>query len=148
MTDERTHHVTLKLADKLRFVAEFADVPGASVVFDEPAPLGDNSAPNAAEMLSAAIGNCLATSLTFCLRRSHIDVQDMTAEVTTHVARNERGRLRIRGIDVQLEPVVGAGTNIDRCEALFEDFCIVTASVQRGIPVHVSLKQEADDKAA
>ena len=147
MTDERTHHVTLKLTDKFRFVADFADVPGASVVFDEPQPLGDNTAPNAAEMLSAAIGNCLAASLTLCLRRSRIDVQDMTAEVTTHVGRNERGRLR-RGIDVQLEPVVGGGTNIDRCEALFEDFCIVTASVQRGIPVHVSLKQEADDKAA
>jgi uncharacterized OsmC-like protein len=148
MTDERTHHVTLKLADKVGFVAEFADVPGASVVFDEPPPLGDNRGPNAAEILSAAIGDCLAASLTFCLRRARIDVQDMTADVTTHVARNERGRLRIRGIDVQLEPVVAAGTNIDRCEALFEDFCIVTASVRNGIPVHVSLKQQADDKAA
>jgi uncharacterized OsmC-like protein len=148
MTDERTHHVTLRLADKFRFVAEFADVPGASVVFDEPPPLGGNSAPNAAEMLSAAIGNCLAASLTFCLRRSRIDLQDMTADVTTHVARNERGRLRIRGIDVQLEPVVATGTTINRCEALFEDFCMVTASVQQGIPVHVSLKQQADDKAA
>jgi uncharacterized OsmC-like protein len=148
MGDERTHHVTLKLADKFRFKAEFADVPGVSVVFDEPSPLGDNSAPNAAEMLSAAVGNCLAASLTFCLRRSRIDVQNMTADVTTHVARNERGRLRIRGIDVQLEPVVAAGTNIDRCEALFEDFCLVSASVRQGIPVHLSLKQHADDKAA
>jgi uncharacterized OsmC-like protein len=148
MTDERTHQVTLKLADKFRFVAEFADVPGVSVVFDEPPPLGNNSAPNAAEMLSAAIGNCLAASLTFCLRRSRIDVQDMTADVTTHIARNDRGRLRIQGIDVQLEPIVAAGTNIDRCEALFEEFCMVTASVQQGIPVHVSLKQLADDKAA
>jgi uncharacterized OsmC-like protein len=148
MTDERTHHVTLKLADKFRFVADFADVPGASVVFDEPPPLGDNSAPNAAEMLSAAIGNCLAASLTFCLRRARIDVQDMTADVITHVARNERGRLRIREIDVQLELVVAAGTNIARCEALFEDFCIVTASVRNGIPVQVSLKRQADDKAA
>jgi uncharacterized OsmC-like protein len=148
MTDERAHHVTLKLAEKFRFVAEFADIPGASVRFDEPPPLGDNTAPNAAEMLSAAIGNCLAASLTFCLRRARIDVQDMTADVTTHLARNERGRLRIRGIDVQLEPVVAAGTNIDRCEALFEDFCIVTASVRNGIPVQVSLKRQADDKAA
>ena len=148
MTDERTHHVTLKLADKFRFVAEFADVPGASVVFDEPPPLGDNRAPNAAEMLGAAIGNCLAASLTFCLRRARVDVQDMTAEVTTHVGRNDRGRLRIRAIDVQLEPIIATGTNMKRCEALFEDFCIVTASVQQGIPVHVSLKQEADDKAA
>jgi uncharacterized OsmC-like protein len=148
MSDERTHHVTLKLADKFRFVAEFDDVPGARVVFDEPPPLGDHGGPNAAEMLSAAIGNCLAASLTLCLRRSRIDVQDMTAEVTTHVARNERGRLRIRGIDVQLEPSVAAGTNIERCEALFEDFCIVTASVRQGIPVQVSLTKQAADKAA
>jgi hypothetical protein len=75
-------------------------------------------------------------------------VQDMTADVTTHVARNERGRFRIRGIDVELKPVVAAGTNIGRCEALFEDFCIVTASVRSGIPVQVSLKEQADEKAA
>jgi uncharacterized OsmC-like protein len=147
MAEERTHHVTLKLADKFRFVAEFADVPNASVVFDEPLPLGDNSAPNAAEMLGAAVGNCLAASLTLCLRRARINVHDMTAHVTTHVARNERGRFRIRGIDVQLEPVVDAGATIGRCEEIFQDFCIVTASVEQGIPVHVLLK-EADDKAA
>jgi uncharacterized OsmC-like protein len=148
MTDERIHHVTLKLVEKCRFVAEFADVPGASVVFDEPPPLGDNRAPNAAEVLGAAVGNCLAASLTFCLRRSRIDVQDMAADVTTHVGRNERGRMWIRSIDVKLEPIIAAGMNIDRCEALFEDFCLVTASVQQGIPVHVSLKRQADDKAA
>ena len=147
MAEERTHHVTLKLADKFRFVAEFADVPGASVVFDEPPPLGDNRAPNAAEMLGAAVGNCLAASLTFCLHRARIGVQDMTAHVTTHVGKNEKGRLRIRGIDVQLEPVVDAGANIGRCEGIFQDFCIVTASVEQGIPVHVSLR-EAGDKAA
>jgi uncharacterized OsmC-like protein len=147
MAEERTHHVTLRLADKFRFVAKFAEVPGASVVFDEPSPLGDNTAPSAAAMLGAAVGNCLAASLTFCLRRAHVGIRDMTAHVTTHVARNDKGRFRIGGIDVQLEPVVEAGENIDRCEALFEDFCIVTASVQQGIPVHVSLK-DADDKAA
>jgi uncharacterized OsmC-like protein len=99
-------------------------------------------------MLSAAIGNCLAASLTLCLRRARIDVQGITADVTTHVGRNERGRLRIGEIDVQLEPFVAAGANIDRCEALFEDFCTVTASVRQGIPVHVSLKRQAADKAA
>src|SRR6476646_10471701 len=124
MTDERTHHVTLKLADKFRFVAEFADVPGAFVVFDEPPPLGDNRAPNAAAVLGAAIGNCLAASLTFCLRRARMDVQDMTAHVTTHVAKNETGRFRVREIDVALTPVLGAanGAPLDRCESLFEDF--------------------------
>ncbi len=147
MSEERTHHITVTLEDHFKFVAEFDDVPGARVVFDEPAPLGQNSAPNAADMLGAAVGNCLAASLTFCLRRARMDVQEMTAHVTTHVGKNERGRFRIQGIDVELVPVLGVGANIGRCEGLFEDFCIVTASVQQGIPVHLSLK-DADDKAA
>jgi uncharacterized OsmC-like protein len=147
MSEERTHHVTVRLQDKFRFVAEFEGLPGARVVFDEPAPLGDNTAPSAAAMIGAAVGNCLAASLTFCLRRARMDVQDMTAHVTTHVGRNEKGRYRIRGIDVELVPVLGAAANLGRCEALFEDFCIVTASVQQGIPVHLSLK-DADKAAA
>lgn len=148
MSEERTHHVTVRLARNFQFVAEFNDIPGAEpMLFDEPAPLGEGRAPSAAAVLGAAIGNCLAASLTFCLRRARVDVQDMTAHVTTHVAKNDKGRYRIRGIDVQIVPVLGIGAHLERCEGLFEDFCIVTASVQRGIPVHVSLK-EADDKAA
>ena len=30
---------------------------------------------------------------------------------------------------------------LGRCENLFEDFCIVTQSVRRGIPVNVTVKQ-------
>jgi uncharacterized OsmC-like protein len=100
-------------------------------------------------VLGAAIGNCLAASLTYCLRRARIDVQDMTAEVTTHVAKNEHGRFRVREIDVELMPVLGAaaGTPLERCEGLFEDFCIVTASVKHGIPVRVSLKEPSERAA-
>jgi uncharacterized OsmC-like protein len=148
MSEERTHHVTVRLARGYEFVAEFTDIPGApSILFDEPEPLGENRAPNAAAVLSAAIGNCLAASLTFCLRRARMNVQDMTANVTTHVAKNEKGRYRIRDIEVEVAPVLGNDAKLDRCEGLFEDFCIVTASVQRGIPVHISLK-EAHEKAA
>lgn len=150
MSEERVHHVTVRLARGYEFVAEFNDLPNApSILFDEPEPLGASRAPNAAAVLGAAIGNCLAASLTFCLRRARMDVQDMTAEVTTHVAKNEHGRFRVREIDVELTPVFGAapGTPLERCEALFEDFCIVTASVKHGIPVRVSLKEQADRAA-
>jgi uncharacterized OsmC-like protein len=150
MSDDRSHHVTLRLARDYEFVAEFNDVPGApSIRFDEPAPLGGARAPNAAAVLGAAVGNCLAASLTFCLRRARMDLQGMTANVTTHVVRNDRGRFRIDGIDVELEPAVGAdGARLERCSELFEDFCTVTASVQRGIPVRVSLKQSERQAAA
>src|SRR5581483_4673364 len=110
---------------------------------------GSSRAPSAAAVLGAAIGNCLAASLTYCLRRARLDVQDMTARVTTHVAKNDRGRFRVRDIDVELTPVLGeaTATPLSRCEGLFEDFCIVTASVQHGIPVHVSLKEPAESAA-
>jgi hypothetical protein len=73
----------------------------------------------------------------------------MTAHVTTHVARNEHGRYRIEGIDVELEPVINLdGGRLERCEELFEDFCTVTASIKRGIPVRVSLKQAEKEAAA
>ena len=59
--EDRTHHVTVSLARNYEFIAEFPDVPnGAAVLLDEPVPLGDTRAPNAAAMLDAAVGNCLA----------------------------------------------------------------------------------------
>jgi uncharacterized OsmC-like protein len=150
MSEEKTHHVTLRLARGYEFVATFNDVPGApAILFDEPEPLGTNQAPNAAAVLGAAVGNCLAASLAFCLRKSRIDLQDLTVDVTTHVAKNEKGRFRVRAIDVELNPVIDAtqATKFDRCEELFEDFCIVTASVQRGIPVNISLTRPKDAAA-
>jgi uncharacterized OsmC-like protein len=141
MAEQQTHHVTVRLSHGFEFIAEFNDVPDAPpLLLDEPKPLGGNRAPTAAALLSAAVGNCLAASLTFCLRRARIDVEGLTASVTTHVTRNERGRHRISGIDVELDPVLGENARVAGCEGLFEDFCTVTASVQHGIPVHVSLK--------
>ena len=95
-------------------------------------------------MLGAAVGNCLSASLAFCLRKARIELLDLTAHVTTHVVRNEKGRFRISGIDVELTPALGRSeAPIGRCEDLFEDFCTVTASVRHGIPVRVSLKESS-----
>ena len=138
--DTRTHHVTVRLDRDYRFTAAFDDVAGAApVAFDEPAPLGAGTAPNAAAMLGAAVGNCLAASLAFCLRRARVDVAGLTARVTVRVDRNERGRFRIAGIGVELDPRVADAARLARCSELFEDFCIVTESVRQGIPVAVTV---------
>lgn len=137
---EIVHHVTISRRHDFTFAASFDDVPGADgIVLDEPAPLGAGSAPNAAALLSAAVGNCLAASLLLCLKRTRAEVVDLEARVTTRIARNEAGRWRISGIDVELSPEVGpddAG-RLARCIDLFQDFCIVTESVRAGIGVGV-----------
>src|SRR4029453_3903863 len=131
MAKHQTPHVTVRLSHGFEFIAEFNDVPDAApLLLDEPKPLGGNRAPNAAALLGAAVGNCLAASLTFCLRCAPVDVKGLTASVTTHVTRNERGRHRIARIDVELDPVLGNSANVVGCEELFGDFCTVRGGVK------------------
>jgi organic hydroperoxide reductase OsmC/OhrA len=144
MSETRDYKVDLRFVRGYEFVATFRDGEGLPpIVFDEPPPLGEGSGPNAAAVLAAAIGNCLAASLAFCLRKARVEPVDLTAAVIARVGRNEQGRFRISGIDVDLTPEVGEsdGPRLERCERLFEDFCIVTESVRRGIPVNVKIVQ-------
>jgi len=146
MSEAREYHVDLRFVRGYEFVATFRDGEGVPpIVFDEPAPLGEGAGPNAAAVLAAAIGNCLAGSFAFCLRKARVEPVDLTAAVVARVARNEHGRFRISGIDVELAPEIleSDRPRLDRCERLFEDFCIVTESVRRGIPVSVKIVQPA-----
>lgn len=150
MPHPESHHVTVELKKDYQFVVRFDDVQGApTLVCDEPEPLGQGNGPNAADLLGAAVGNCLAASLAFCLRKARMDPSSLSACVTTHVTRNERGRFRISGIDVELSPdfMASAAAGARRCHDLFEDFCTVTASIRHGIPVSVSLKSDMETAA-
>lgn len=135
-----TAHV--QLVDGYRFTATFPDVAGAaSITLDEAAPLGTGAGPTPAALLAAAIGGCLSASLTLCLNKAHLEPDAVNAHVTARMGRNEAGRLRIEGIDVQLTPCLATADEkrLDRCKALYEDFCIVTESVRHGIPINVRL---------
>src|SRR5687768_13873649 len=89
-----SHHVTVRLARGFQFLAEFNDLPDApSILFDEPPPHGEGQGPSAAAVLGAAVGNCLAASLAFCLRKARVELKDIAAHVTTHVERNPKGRM-------------------------------------------------------
>lgn len=138
-----THTVTLQFEDGYRCRATFENVPGApQLILDEPPPLGGATGPNAMDMLAAAIGNCLAASLMFCMKKSRADMTGLSATVTTHTGRNDAGRLRISHVDVELSPAFAAAdaAKFDRCAGLFEDFCTVTASIRGGVQVNVNVK--------
>ena len=146
MSETRSYKVALRFVRGYEFVATFPEGEGLPpIVFDEPPPLGEGSGPNAAAVLAAAVGNCLAASFAFCLRKARVEPIDLTAAVVARVARNEQGRFRISGIDVELAPEVCESDRprLERCERLFEDFCIVTESVRRGISVNVKVVQPA-----
>jgi organic hydroperoxide reductase OsmC/OhrA len=124
------------------------DLPGVpSVVVDEPEPLGAGAGPNPARLLGAALGSCLGASLLFCLRKARLDVAGLYTVVRGTLVRNERGRLRIGGVSVRLEPRLPAAQHarVPRCVELFEDFCVVTGSVRPAIDVQVEVVPVASD---
>jgi organic hydroperoxide reductase OsmC/OhrA len=140
-TDEKTFRVSLESVGGYRFEAD-TGVPGAApLTLDEPPPLGEGAGPNPARLLAVAVADCLASSLLFCLRKAHVDVAGLSAEAEGRMARNERGRLRVTGIDVTLSPRIAAcdGERIQRCLELFEDYCPVTGAVRGGLDVNVTV---------
>jgi uncharacterized OsmC-like protein len=140
VTEHVVHRVTVTRKSGFQFDVAFGAVPEAPALhMDEPAPLGAAIGPNAADLLLAAVANCLSASLLLCLQRGRATVERLSATATARIERNERGRLRIAGIDVEISPTLGAedSARLARCRELFEDFCIVTASVRQGIPVDV-----------
>jgi organic hydroperoxide reductase OsmC/OhrA len=143
-SDEFT--VTMDLQDGYRFLVDFQQDGVPALLVDEPEPLGGGDGPNAARLLAAAVGNCLSASALFCLRRARVPVRGMRTSVAASLVRNDRGRLRVAALRVQINPQLDAADEgrIERCLKLFEDYCVVTESVRAGLDVSVEVKATAE----
>ncbi len=146
MADGDEFTVNIQLQDGYRFLVDFQQDGVPALLVDEPEPLGAGEGPNAARLLATAVGNCLSASALFCLRRAHVQVHGMRTLVSTSLVRNDRGRLRIGSLRVQINPQVDADDEgrIQRCLQLFEDYCVVTQSVRAGLDVSVEVKATAE----
>jgi uncharacterized OsmC-like protein len=131
--------VRVELEEKYKFRIGFNGDGVQDIYMDEPRPLGDGAYPNAGKFLAAAVGNCLCASLTFCVNRTHTEMLSLRAEVFTTMGRNEQGRLRITHIKVNLYPELSDPAKLRLCQDVFEDFCIVSQSVKKGIPTEVNI---------
>lgn len=126
------------------FQVKFDKEQYAELLIDEPDPIGHDKGPNASRVLSAAVGNCLAASLMFCLQRSKQLVDSIRSEVTTRVARNEEGRWRVNHLWVRIfvKTQEGDAKRFQRCVDIFENYCVVTGALRQGIPVDVEVVHE------
>ena len=132
--------VELEQETGYRFANRFGE--GMPVVHsDLGPPLGKASGPSPEHLLAAAVGNCLASSLVFSLKKFHQSPEPVRAVATATEGRNDRNRLRVQGIKVALTLGVPAAKleNLERALASFEDFCTVTASVRGAIAVEVEV---------
>lgn len=143
--DVKVSDVTVNVtqADAYRFVVSFPEKDFEPIVVDEPAPLGKDAGPNPSRILGAAIGNCLAASLLFCLGKRGVKVEHgLSAQVSLEIVRTPEKRLRVGKVKVALvAPPEVPIEALDACRDVFEDFCTVTASVRHGIDVEVDVRK-------
>ncbi|MDE2239572.1 MAG: OsmC family protein [Rhodospirillales bacterium] len=132
--------VTVTRQEDYRFLVEFGP-QYATLIADEPVPIGVDSGPSPQHLLAASIANCLCASLTFACRKYHEDPGEFSATVTCEIGRNEKNRLRVLNLDVHitLNGPPEAVPHLARALATFEDFCTVTESVRHGIHVNVGV---------
>ncbi len=145
-TEEQSESVTvevnLELLEGYRFAVSFDPGAEPELFMDEPVPLGDGNGPNASRVLASAVANCLSASLLFCLRKSRVEVKSLKTTATATLVRNEKGRMRVGGIKVHIDPELeGDISRLSRCMTLFEDFCVVTESGRNGLPIEVEVSQ-------
>ena len=133
--------ISVEQADKFEFRIRFDD--GKELLMDEPEPLGSGKGPNPSRLISAAIGYCLSASLFFALQKARVDSKILKTTVTTQMARNDKGRLRIGGSKVSINAEVDqeekSAKKISKSLELFEDFCVATQSIRDGINVDIEV---------
>jgi len=144
MLEEGRFTIHLEQQEGFQINVKFDWKRAPDVLMDEPPPLGEQAGPNASRMLAAAAANCLSASLLYCVFKEEPPANCLRAEATAIMIRNEKKRLRIGGLEVRLivNDLVTENARFARCKTLFEDFCVVSASIRQGIPMKVTLVDE------
>lgn len=139
--EEKIFSVSIERENGFVFRVDFGLDEVENLIMDEPEPVGAGSGPNASRVLAAAVANCLSASLIFCLQKAKAEVKGMRTRAEGRMRRNEEGRWRIAEIDVEITPDVDPEfrSQMERCLSLFEDFCIVSKSIEQGIPLNVTV---------
>jgi len=139
--EDRSFGVKMKRLEGYRFEVDFGLDGVPTMVMDEPAPVGADTGPNAGKVLAAAMGNCLTASLLFCLEKARAEVNGIETRVNGVMRRNEQGRWRVAEVDVEIIPEIPVEfqKQFERCSGLFEDFCIISKSIEQGIPINVKV---------
>ena len=138
---EKSIETKLRLIEGYKFDVNFDVDYLPNLVADEPKPIGEGSGPNAPRLLAAAVGQCMSSSLIYCLKKARIPINNIETTVKTNLFKNEKGRTRIKNIDIQilLEIDEEHKSRLNRCLTIFEDYCTVTQSIRNGIQVNIKV---------
>ena len=147
MSEEARFTLTLEHLEDYEFKVKFDKKILDDMIVDEPPPLGGLAGPNPSRLLAVSAANCLSASLLYCINRGDVPPASVTTEATVSIVRNEKKRLRVGRIDVslQMSEQLSGAPKMKRCMSLFEDFCVVTDSIRKGIPIGIEVKDHTGE---
>ncbi|MFZ1023949.1 MAG: OsmC family protein [Thermoplasmata archaeon] len=137
MTDFEPH-AELEQIERYEFRVQFPDSPYGPLLLDEAPPTGNAKGPYPIESLAMAVGHCMSSTLFNTLERAHVPASPLRTTVRVEVGRNDKGRLRVRrlGVEIQTAPQTESDRErFDHCVEIFADFCTVSGAVREGIPI-------------
>ncbi|MCG3218366.1 MAG: OsmC family protein [Candidatus Heimdallarchaeota archaeon] len=145
--NETDHEFELRMVKTgpIEFKTIFDQEHFPELMFDEPERSGgENKYPNAARIVTAAIANCLSASLSFCLTKSKVEIEELKTRAKCTMGRNEEGRLRIKKVEIEIETKLDQEKEkkIKRCIEMFEKFCVVSQSLTEGIEIEAKVKEK------
>ena len=142
MSDTKTFSLSLELLENFEFQIDFDEY--GYIITDEPPPLGKGEGPNPARLVGAAVANCLCASLLFALKKKKQALPALRADIVGNIAKVD-GFWRIVkiSVDIHADTADVDPESLETAIQQFENFCIVTQSIRRGIPIHVELKNNA-----
>ena len=141
MSEHSQFTIELEQLEGYEFRVKFDLEQAVDLLTDEPPPLGGAKGPNPSRLLAAAAANCLSASLLFCVTKNEPPTGAIKTHATCSLERNQSGKLRVARIDARLmvDGELEQAVRMKRCLDLFEDFCVVTASLREGFPVGVEV---------
>ena len=143
--DKHTFEIKMEKTGPMEFKTTFVDTEYPDLMFDEPKHSGgEDKYPNAARIVTAAIANCLSASLSFCLTKSKVEIEELKTRAKCTMGRNEEGRLRIKKVEIEIETKLDQEKEkkIKRCIEMFEKFCVVSQSLTEGIEIEAKVKEK------
>ena len=135
------YEINMIRKDNYKFEVDFGKDSISTLLMDEPVeiPGGESAGPMASMLVAAAVGNCLSASLIFCLSKMKTEITNIKTKVKVTRKRNEEGFWRISQLTINIEPEVENKKSLEypKCMDIFKKYCIVSNSVEEGIPLEV-----------
>ncbi|HTW77570.1 MAG TPA: OsmC family protein [Thermoplasmata archaeon] len=128
----------LTQVEHYEFSVAFPGASYAALRVDEAPPTGGDAGPNPVRTLAVSVGHCMSSTFVNTCERAHVPIAPIRTTVRATVGRNEKGRMRVTGLEVEIftAPLDPADrSRFEHCVEVFPDFCTVSGAVRAGIPI-------------